>query len=239
MFGRMRSRQGPRDDNNEYRLPPALARQPLGRGRLRREFVERNQRDRILQAGLSVFGTSGFATATVKDLIDESSVSRATFYKFFADKDACLLALVEEVAGWLDEEARDAARGAEGWPAAVIAVTDRLVAVTFDDPRLGRLCAVEALLGGEEVRARRDIALDALAAGLRLGRKEQSSRKKLPRRLELLLAEGALAVVARKSVASADPDARELAAELAQILLVPYLGMEGARRAVRPSQPRR
>lgn len=239
MFGRMRIRRGPSDDDSDYRLPPALARLPADPGRLRKEFVERNQLDRILLAALAVFGTRGFAATTVKDLVEEASVSRATFYKFFADKDACLLALVEEVLGWLEEEARDAARDAADWPAAVQAVTARLVGCLLDDPRLTRLCAVESLLGGPEVWARRDAALDALAAGLRRGREERPGGKELPVSMESLLAQGGLAVVARRLAVGADPGAKKLAAELSEVILIPYLGAADARRAVRPSRPRR
>jgi len=212
---------------------------PTGGGRSRREFVERNQRDRILQAGLTVFGTRGFAATTVKDLVDEASVSRTTFYKFFDDKDACLLALVEEVSGWLEEEARETARGLEDWPPAVIAVTRRLVESLLDDPRLARLCAIESMLGGQEVWARRDAALGVVAAGLRPGRDERPWGRGLPRSLEPLLAQGALALVARQIASDSGRGARQLAGELAEIILIPYLGVEDARRAVRPSRPRR
>jgi AcrR family transcriptional regulator len=239
MFGEMRIRRGPSEGDSDYRLPPALAKLPADRGRLRREFVERNQRDRILLAALTVFGTKGFAAATVKDLVDEASVSRGTFYKFFPDKDACLLGLSEEVMGWLEDEARDAARGAADWPVAVAAVTRRLVGLLFDDPRLARLCGIESSLGGTEVRARREAGLDALAAGLRLGRDARARGKGLPRSLESLLVQGALALVAREIANGSSPSAKTLSSELAEIFLLPYLGAEDARRAVRPSRTRR
>jgi AcrR family transcriptional regulator len=239
MFGAMRSRRGPRDDDSGYRLPPALARLPADRGRLRREFVEQNQRDTILLAALSVFGVKGLAAATVKDLVDEAEVSRATFYKFFGDKDACLLGLEEEVVGWLEEEAHEAARGTGDWPAVVTAVTRRLVWLLLDDPRVARLCAIETLLGGPEARARREAALDGLAAGLRRGREERPWGDDLPESLESLLVRGALALVAKKVAYGPDIDAPVLADEIAEIVLIPYLGAEDARRVVRFSPPRR
>jgi AcrR family transcriptional regulator len=239
MFGAMRSRRGPSDDDSEYRLPPALARLPADGGRLRREFVEQNQRDTILLAALSVFGTKGFAVTTVKDLAAEANVSRATFYKFFGDKDACLLALEEEVVGWLEEEAREAARGAADWPAAVIAVTRRLVKLLLGDPRLARLCAIESQLGGPEVFGGREAALDELVVGLRRGCDERPWGKGLPGSLESLLVRGALALVARNAVCGAEVDPPALADEIAEIVLIAYLGAEDARRAVRLSRPRR
>jgi AcrR family transcriptional regulator len=232
-----RSRRG--EDEDEYLLPPALARLPANRGRLRREFIEQNQRDQILLAALTVFGTKGFAAATVKDLVEAASVSRATFYKFFSGVDACLLGLMEEVLVWLDEEAHDAVADAADWPGAVTAVTRRLVEVLLDDPRLARLCGIESLLGGPEVRAGREAAIESLVGGLRLGRDERSWGKRLPQSLEPLLVQGALALAATKAAHGPGPRAKALATELAEIILIPYLGAEDARRVVRPSPPRR
>jgi AcrR family transcriptional regulator len=232
-------RRGRDEGNEEYRLPPALAKLPVDRSRLRREFVEGEQRDRILLAALTVFGAKGYVAATVKDLIGEAGVSRATFYKFFGDKDACLLALAEEVLGWLEDEARDAARGAADWPEAVTAVTRRVVELLRDDPRVARLCGIELLLGDADVRARRDAALDALAAALRLGRRERPWGESLPRSLEALLVQGASTLAASRIAYGADPSAEALADELPEIVLISYLGAEDARRAVRSSRPRR
>ncbi len=238
MFRAMRIRRGPSEDDSDYRLPPALARLPAGRGRLHREFVERDQRDRILLAALAVFGTTGFSTATVKDLMEEAAVSRATFYKHFADRDACLLALTEEVLGWLDEETRIAAQDAADWPAAVAAVIRLLVGLLRDDPRVARLCGVELLHGGPNARARREAAFDALAAGLRLGRDERPWGKSLPAGLEALLVRGAVALTANRIAYGPDQAAKELADDLSEVILISYLGAEDARRAVRSSRPR-
>lgn len=239
MFGRMPIRRGPSDDDSGYRLPPALARLPTDHGRLRQEFVERNQRDRILTAALAVFGTKGFLAATVSELADEASVSRSTFYKFFDDKEACLLALVEEVVGWLEAEARDAAGGAADWPAAVVAVTGRLVGLLLADPELARVCEIASFAGGPDVRARWEAAIDRLVRGLRRGRDELPPGMRLPPSLELLLVQGGLSVTVRSGAAGPDPKAKKLAAELAEIALIPYLGAAGAARAVRSSRPRR
>jgi AcrR family transcriptional regulator len=239
MFGAMRIRRGPSEGDSGYRLPPALARLPADRGRLRREFVEREQRDRILLAALTVFGTKGFADATVKELLEEAGVARATYYKFFPDKESCLLGLADEVLGWLGEEVRATARGAADWPAAVVAVSRLLVELLRDDPRLARVCGIELLLGGPRVRARREAALEELAAGLRRGRVERPWGESLPLSLEAILAQGAAALTASRIAYGPDPSGDDLADELPEIVLISYLGAEDARRAVRSSRPRR
>lgn len=49
--------------------------------------------DSILHAAAEVFGRAGLADTTVEDLLAEAGVSRRTFYKSFANKEAVLAAL--------------------------------------------------------------------------------------------------------------------------------------------------
>jgi AcrR family transcriptional regulator len=67
-------------------------------------------RNRLLEAGNAVFGEVGYTGATVDDLIQHASTSRATFYRYFRNKDdlfnelsrACfrdMKAIVEELSG--------------------------------------------------------------------------------------------------------------------------------------------
>ncbi len=229
-----RSARG-KSDGERFPLPPALARLPDSRRRLPREFVEQNQRNRILLAALAVFGENGYSASTVQDLIVEASVSRATFYKYFRDKEECLRAVHDEVLGWLGEQARDAGRPATSWAAAVVAICGRLLALFAEDPRLARLCTVESLLGGEEVRARHEAALAELAVALRRGRSERPWGEELPSLLEPLLVAGAVSLAGRTIAFSPDPDVSGLAETLPESILLPYLGAEDARGIARGS----
>jgi AcrR family transcriptional regulator len=220
-------------DDGRFRLPPALARLPDGRHRLPREFVEQNQRNRILLAALDVFGAKGFAAASVQDLIDEASTSRATFYKYFADKNEALRAVHDEVLGWLEEQAREAAAAATDWTAGVLAVSDRLLGLFVADPRIARLCGVEALLGGREVRARQQAALSQAEDALRRGRSERPWGEELPALLEQLLLAGGLSLVARLIGLRDDPRVEALKRDFPELLLTPYVGAKDARRVVR------
>jgi AcrR family transcriptional regulator len=219
-------------DDGGFRLPPALARLPEG-GRLPREFLEQDQRDRILLAALEVFGAKGFAAASVQDLLDEAGTSRATFYKYFADKEEALRAVHDEVLGWLEEQAREAAAAASDWAGGVLAVCEGVLGLFVADPRIARVCGIEALLGGPQVRARQEVALARLGDALRLGRAERSWGRELPALLEQLLIAGGLSLMARMVGLRDDPQAVELKRDLPELMLLPYLGAEDARRAVR------
>src|SRR6185312_4754203 len=191
--GRRRGEEGRRG----YPLPPALAKLPSAPRRPAREFADQNQRNLILRGALTVFGTKGIAEATVQDLIDAASVSRATFYKHFDDKSACFAALHDELLDWLGEEAREEVEGVAGWSARVAAACHRLVHLMVTDPRIARLCTVEPLLAGAPVRARQDAAIAELAEVLRGGRAERSWGPGLPGSLEPLLIGGATFLVAK------------------------------------------
>ncbi|MCC7076886.1 MAG: TetR/AcrR family transcriptional regulator [Acidimicrobiia bacterium] len=67
----------------------ALPRGPHG---LSREEVAHSQRTRLLTAMTEAVAEKGYANTVVADVVSRSGVSRATFYKMFADKEACFLA---------------------------------------------------------------------------------------------------------------------------------------------------
>lgn len=52
-------------------------------------------RERILKGAASAFGRLGYAETRVEDIVEDTGISRPTFYKMFASKDAVLDALSE------------------------------------------------------------------------------------------------------------------------------------------------
>lgn len=52
-------------------------------------------RERVLRGAASVFGRLGYASTRVEDIVREAGISRPTFYKVFASKDAVFIALSE------------------------------------------------------------------------------------------------------------------------------------------------
>jgi AcrR family transcriptional regulator len=55
-------------------------------------------RDRLLDAGTVVLGERGYHAARVDDVVTAAGVSHGTFYLYFANKDALVLALAERCA---------------------------------------------------------------------------------------------------------------------------------------------
>src|SRR3954447_12536280 len=65
---------------------------PRGRHNLSREEVETSQRERLLLAMCEAVADRGYVATSVADVIARARVSRETFYRYFADKQACFQA---------------------------------------------------------------------------------------------------------------------------------------------------
>jgi len=126
------------------------------------------RREQILEAGLEVFGTTGYAGSTVQDVCDAAELTRRYFYEAFANREALLLALAERVVDDalaamtpglrnLDRSVEEVAREAFG------AFIDALV----DDPRRARILLVETVGVGPEFEQRRRELLRRLSDLLR------------------------------------------------------------------------
>ena len=61
------------------------------------ELRRRERRNRLLDSGLAVFGTAGYAAATIPGLCAHASVTTRHFYEEFESREALLLAVYDEV----------------------------------------------------------------------------------------------------------------------------------------------
>jgi AcrR family transcriptional regulator len=191
------------------------------------------QRERILDAAERLIAERGCAGTSIEAIVKEAGVSSVTFYELFEGKEECFVAAFERA---VDVAALDLAVAAAGDPAAgglswSEAVATGLRAVTkliAAEPERARLLLVEAQIGGPELSARFDAALDRVAAKLREGRSLETAD--LPAIQEEATA-GALAWLLRERVerlgaGEGKADAEELEAlypELIDIALTPYL----------------
>ena len=227
---------GPFDLSPEPEAPWALARLPAGRHGLPREFIERNQRNRLMAAALEVFAERGYAAASIADVIKLAGVFRNTFYAHFADKEACFLGTYDVVVEWLAAQALGSIAGAEDWAHRVVAVVRTLTTVLADDPRLPRLLGIEALAAGARARSRHETSIERLAAAFRRGRPEDlRDLGRLPL-LDPVLVVGAISVLVRRTERGGAGRAEEVSAELGEVLLAPYLGPAAARELVATSR---
>ncbi|HTZ62647.1 MAG TPA: TetR/AcrR family transcriptional regulator [Solirubrobacteraceae bacterium] len=79
-------------------------RSPSARGR------RGTQRERLLAGMVVVASRSGYAGASVAQVIEQANVSRPTFYEYFADRDDCFLHTLADVQAQLLTRVREAVR---------------------------------------------------------------------------------------------------------------------------------
>jgi AcrR family transcriptional regulator len=89
-------------------LVPLYERLPSGPHRLEREQVARHQRIRLHGAMVEAVAANGYEGTSVKQVIALAGVSRRSFYEQFANKQDCLLATFDLLAGKTMRRAADA-----------------------------------------------------------------------------------------------------------------------------------
>src|SRR5512142_3157407 len=68
---------------------------PRGRHAPPLEVRLAKQRERLFEAAASVFVSTGYADASAESISRAAGMSKATFYEHFANKEECILALVD------------------------------------------------------------------------------------------------------------------------------------------------
>ena len=136
-------------------MPPRKARSKPGRG------GGCDQRSRLLDAIVAVVGRDGYGRAKIGEIAARAGVSRATFYDFFQDKQACFNAAHQHLslrAGEQIEEEISRANPARAAHAAVEAIA----ALAQREPEALSFLTHEALLAGAQARAQHDELLARL-----------------------------------------------------------------------------
>jgi AcrR family transcriptional regulator len=139
---------------------------PPGRHGLPRQFVLHNQRGRLVEAAMHVFGTRSFGEARVADVLERAAISRKTFYEQFADKEACFMAAYEAAAVRARDAIRTASRDQDGWESSVRSGIEGLLGFLAAEPELARLLVVEVNGAGPTALRRRTEAVRQFAAML-------------------------------------------------------------------------
>ena len=120
------------------------------------------RRARLLAAGLDVVGEVGVVGVTVDAVCAHAGLTKRYFYETFADRDAALDAVADDVYGRLHAAMVSALRGVHGDERVRATTAVEVFASTLDaDPRVARLYAESP--GHPRLLARRDAAVDVFA----------------------------------------------------------------------------
>lgn len=122
----------------------------------------RDQRQRLLIAARDVFAESGYAAASIDEIVSRARVSRTAFYRFFSGKEECMLAVLGEAVARLMEAFATAA-AAEDPEERIRFGVRGIVEGLASEPATARVVLVEAVgaspaIEDARVRARAQFA---------------------------------------------------------------------------------
>jgi AcrR family transcriptional regulator len=214
----------PEDPAEGY--PPELARLPPGRHGLPREFVARNQRERLIAGIAEAIAENGYSGTTIAHITRHAAVSRRTFYEHFASKDECFVAAYDTVMEELRERVAGAFEEADDWPHAVKDGIGAMLSFLAAEPHLARLCMVEALVAGPVVVERYDAAIQSFVPYFQGGREGRPPEvlARLSATTEEALVGGMVSLISRRIIAGKAEELEELLPDLVEFTLTPYLG---------------
>jgi AcrR family transcriptional regulator len=178
---------------------------PRGRHAPPLEVRRERQRERLLRAAAEVFARQSYAEASAEAIAREAGMSKATFYEHFKGKEACILALWDQAAGFVLTAAREGAdRAGTDRRARMQSGIAAFLQVLAEHPAEARTLLVEIIGAGPEASARRDAVLQAFAEMLNNGGGFTTFH-------DAFAVVGAIAELASRQVRLGDPaDPREL-----------------------------
>lgn len=208
-------------------IPGHLERLPKGGDRFQAELLSRDQRERILAATYDIVAKRGYQGASVELIIKRAGVARATFYEYFDNREACLLAAFDAAAAELDRRISEAVDPEQDWPHQVKAGLAAFLAYLAEEPSTARTCLVESATAGIAAMERYDRALKAFAPAFARGR-ELAAGDHLPETLEDSIVGGIVWMVHQRLQRGEAEEIPGLLGTMLEFALAPYIGEERA-----------
>ena len=128
------------------------------------------QRSRLLSAAVVTIAELGYEHASVAQITARARVSRRTFYDLFANREDCLLAILDDAVAQITGELTGAHTDGLSWRERIRSGLWHILCFLDRDPMLARICVAQTLHAGPRVLARREELLIRLAHVLDEGR---------------------------------------------------------------------
>ena len=210
---------------------PGLSRLPPGRHGLPRDFVVKNQRDRLAAGIIAAVSEFGYHETTITQIAAAAGVSRRTFYIYFDSKEECFFETFDQIVAQICEAAREAAATRGEWPGQVDARFGAALDVYATNPQLaGFTLAVPPRAGGE-VSAHYRRALDRALAELVDRLPAEAAAQGPSDAVHHSLIGGSVSLIVQKLEAGEGERIRELRHDLVELFLTPFVGRAEAARA--------
>lgn len=224
-------------DAQESKATAGLPRLPPGRHSLDREFVAKNQRDRLTAGIISVVAERGYQEATVTRVCAAAGVSRRTFYAYYSSKKECYLRAFDLIFDHLSEVLTAAGAEEREWPPRVRAQLRAMLGIFASNPDLVRFALIAPLRSGEPIARRQQIALQWILEVLTRDRPEPGKKgpHPPPPAVEEALVGGMMTLIASTVERGEEEHLPDLLPDLVEIFLTPYIGRSRAVDVAAPS----
>ena len=199
-----------------------------GRHSIPADVLAHNQRERLLAALASCVAEHGYNATTISQITSAASVSRRTFYEHFDGKEECFLAAYEALDSYLATLMDEAVERETEWSDQVAAAFVALIDFLASRPNFARLYLVEAAVVGEGMADAREKTAKRFIALLEPGRKHRD----VDPGIEEGLIGGVVTLLSRRVLSGEAAELVRFAPGLLEFALVPYLGVDEARRTI-------
>jgi AcrR family transcriptional regulator len=123
-----------------------------------------DRRERLLAAGLALFGTAGYMATSIEGICAEAGVTARHFYEHFASREALLRAVYDDIIAETQRAVLRALTQAAEPEARVTAGVRAFVRAYLEDPRRARIACVEVIGVSVDLERHRRSVIAAFAA---------------------------------------------------------------------------
>ena len=203
---------------------------PRGRHRLPREVTEQHQRDRLIAGIATAIAEHSYRDLTVGHVIAAAGVSRTTFYKNFENAEEAVIVAHEAIFERFLGLVFRACNAASEWPFKVKSVIEAALEYAAAEPAQVGLLTLDALSANVQMAQQVLVFTEHLAALLNRGRALSEEAAALPELTEKSVI-GALMAIVSSRIASGEAERLpDLAPQLVELALSPYVGAAEAKR---------
>lgn len=181
-------------------------------------------RARLLEAMLEELVEKGYREAEVSGAVERAHLAAGDWSQLFADKDLCLIAAFEQLAGRLRAAICEGCAGGGDWPGRVAGGLRVLLGALAARAAMTEALARSFPSIGPEAQARYQGFVEGLAPLLAEGREYSGLPTELPGEVELLAAGAAEAIVFAEIQEGRTAGLPALGPEILFSVLVPFLG---------------
>ena len=127
------------------------------------ETRRKRRRKQLIEAGVELFGTRGYANTSVKAICDEAGLTERYFYETFPDREGLLIEIYREFIEDAYARSAEAVADADDLETEIRVGLTAFSRAVVTDPRRARIQQIEVVGVSEELEERRRDALNAFA----------------------------------------------------------------------------